>query len=264
MIALQSAASRLALAASLCLLSSQAAQAREWVITVGANVGATPPYEGADHDNISWSPTFSLHPAQQYHRFNPPGDGTTFGLIDTRYFQLGPMARFRKSRGTSGDLTGFDKVQWAAEPGGFVNVWLGDWVRVRAELRRGVHGHEGWVADGAVDLVYSSNRFDFSVGPRIGYGDATYNATYFGVTQVEADRSPYVNNAYDPGQSRRYSGVMAGVAYHFDKHWKADFSGGYQRIADHLTRSPVIQVAGARDQYTAGVGLSYSFTVGHP
>ncbi len=127
-----------------------------------------------------------------------------------------------------------------------------------------VHGHDGWVADGGVDFVYSSNKFDFSVGPRIGYGDNTYNQTYFGVTQVEADRSPYVNSTYDPGAGRRYTGVMAGVAYHWDKHWKTDFSAGYQRIADHLTRSPVIQVAGERDQYTAGVGMSYSFTVGHP
>ncbi|MEO6339901.1 MAG: MipA/OmpV family protein [Caulobacteraceae bacterium] len=254
---------KVALATLACLLSAEAAQARQWVISVGAKTEASPPYEGADHDVISPSPTFSIHPAQQYHRFSPPGDGTTIELIDTRYFQLGPMARFRKSRGASGRLAGFDKVQWAAEPGGFVNIWLGDWIRVRGELRRGIQGHQGWVADAGADLVYSGGKWDFSVGPRVGFGDAKYTETYFGVTPLEAARSPYVDAPYEPGKTRRYTGILAGAAYRLDKHWTTTASAGYQRIADHLARSPVIQVAGERDQYSASIGLKYSFTVGH-
>ena len=251
------------LAPLLCLALPETASAREWVITVGGKVTARPPYEGATTYNLSPAPTFSVKPAKEYHRFNPPGDGTTIALIATRWLSVGPMARFRSSRGETGTLEGFKTIGWAAEPGGFIDLWPTDWLRARVEIRRGVTGHSGWVGDAGVDLVYSSTKFDFAIGPRVGFGDARYNNTYFGVTPEDAARSPRIDTVYMPGEGRRYTGLKAGVAYHFDEHWKTTLSGGYQRLAERVTRSPVVQLAGERDQYSAGVAVSYSFRVGH-
>jgi MipA family protein len=245
------------------LLSTGAAEAREWVVSVGAKGGWSPPYEGADHTTISPAPKFSIHPAKSYHRFSPPGDGNTVTVIDTRYFEVGGVVRFRRSRGETGDLTGFDKVQWAAEPGGFVNLWITDYVRTHVEVRHGVFGHKGFVADAGLDLVYSGDKWDFSVGPRVGWGDDEYMNTYFGVTPLEAARSPLVDRAFALDEGRRYTGVNAGAAYRLDDHWRIGVGASYRRLADRISASPVIQVAGDRNQYSGTVSLSYSFTVGH-
>ena len=253
----------LLLAPLICMASAGAANARPWVVTFGGGVNARPPYEGAKTYRISPAPVFSVRPAKEYHRFNPPGDGSTIALIATRYVSLGPILRVRSSRGETGALEGFKKIPWAAEPGGFIDLWPTDWLRARVEVRRGVNGHDGWVGDAGLDLVYSSRRFDFSIGPRVGFGDKNYNNTYFGVTPEDAARSPRIDTPYEPGEGRRYTGLKSAVAYHFDNHWRTTVSGGYQRLADQMARSPVVLTAGKRDQYTAGVALTYSFQVGH-
>lgn len=245
-----------------CALMPAAAQAREWIITVGAKTSASPPYEGADHMVISPSPTFSLRPASFVHRFSPPDPGMTFALIDSRRVTIGPMVRFRRDREDKGDLTGLETIDRAVEPGAFLDLWPTDWLRLHVEGRRGVTGHKGWVGDAGLDLVYSGGRWDASVGPRVGFGDAKYMDTYFGVTAAEAARSPRINTAYEPSKGRRYTGVTTAVAYHFNKHWRTSFNVSYQRLADKAAASPVVQEAGMRDQYSAGVGVSYSFGVG--
>lgn len=246
-----------------CLMVAGAAEAREWKVTVGAKGGWSPRYEGADYTTIAPGPKFSISPVKSFHRFSPPGDGNTVTLLDTRYFQVGAVARFRRSRGQSGELTGFDKIQWAAEPGAFVNLWITNYVRTRLEVRRGVHGHKGIVADAGVDLVYSGDKIDFSVGPRVGWGDDKYLNTYFGVTPAEAARSPAVDRPFAlDDNGRRYTGVNVGVAYRLDDHWRVGVGANYRRIADRLAASPVMQVAGDPNQYSGSVSFSYSFTVG--
>jgi len=244
------------------LALATAAHARPWEVTVGGNVSTRPRYESSDRYNISPAPTFSIHPAKRYHRFSPPGDGTTISLIETRRISIGPMARFRSSRGSGGDFVGFNKVQWAAEPGGFIDLWPTDWLRARVEIRRGIRGHQGWVGDAGLDLVYSGGKWDASIGPRVGFGDQNYMNTYFGVTPAEAARSPFIDTAFTPKEGRRYTGLSAGIAYHFDRHWKTTLTGGYQHLADNLARSPIVIATGSQHQYLGGIAVSYSFQVG--
>lgn len=47
-----------------CASLTSPASARPWTITVGARASASPPYEGADHDVIRASPSFSIAPTR--------------------------------------------------------------------------------------------------------------------------------------------------------------------------------------------------------
>ena len=234
-----------------------------WIVTLGARMTAQPPYEGAGHDVLAPSPKFTLRRADSLYRFTPPDDGSSLALINNRYIDIGPVVRFRYARGNSGKLEGLEKVGWSAEPGVFVNLWPTNWLRARVEGRRGVFGYNGWVGDGGVDLIYTGKRWEASVGPRIGYGDTDYMNAYFQVTPAEAARAPLINTVYNPKSGRRYAGAEAALSYRLIGGLKVFGDFGYHRLTNDLAASPIVVVAGKRDQYSGGLGVTYSFGIGH-
>ena len=255
-------ASILAIVAPLAPLS---AQATNWIVTVGGGAGVSPPYEGAGHDILQPLLTFNIHRADAPYRFLPPDGGSTIALISSRYFVFGPIVRFRYPRGDTKHLLGLDKIATAYEPGAYAEVWPVNWLRLRAEGRYGLGAYNGPVGDAAIDLIYTGRTWDFSVGPRYGYGGTQYMNTYFGVTPLEAARSPLIKTAYEPGQGERYLGVEVAVAHNWTHRIKTTLGMGYHRLARQAADSPVVQVAGSPNDYSAGVTLSYSFglKIGH-
>jgi outer membrane protein len=249
-------------AAALALCVTGAAQAKDWVVRIGARTGSFAPYEGADHNIIRVFPTLNVRPADRPYRFTPPDGGTTFAILDTDHFVVGPLVRFRYKREPERELKGLRKLDWAAEPGGFVDIWPTNWLRGRAELRHGVGGHNGFVADFGADLIHTGRRFDASIGPRVGWGDHEYNEEYFGVTPQEAARSPIINVAYDPDAGTRYTGVEVAAAYHVDDRWTVTADFGYRRLAPKAADSPIVRLTGDPNQYLGSLGVSYSFNVG--
>ena len=250
------------IAAAAALMAPVAGYATDYIVTVGGRVSASPPYEGANRDVIRPSASFNVRRADRPYRFTPPDGGSTFALVANRYIDLGPMVRFRYDRPGRGRLAGFDKIDFAVEPGVFVNLWPTDWLRARIEARRGVTGHAGFVGDAGLDLIHTGRRWDFSLGPRIGYGDSRYLETYFGVTPQDAARSPLIKTIYTPGDGARYAGVETAASYHFTNRLRTAVELGYHRLVGRAADSPVVAVAGSRGQVSGGVGLSYSFGVG--
>lgn len=248
-------------ATALVLASTSAAQAGDWTVTIGARTTTAPPYEGADHNVIRPSPTFNVRRADRPYRFVPPDGGTTFAVIDTEHFVMGPMARFRYKRDDDKELKGLREIKWAAEPGAFIDIWPTRWLRGRAELRHGFAGHHGLVADFGADLVYTGHKFDASIGPRYGWGDQNYLEEYFGVTPEEAARSPLINQAYSPNSGKRYYGVELAGAYHIDDRWTVTADVGYHRLVGQAGASPIVRLTGDEDQMTGSLGVSYKFNV---
>ena len=82
------------------------------------------------------------------------------------------------------------------------------------------------------------------------------------MTAQEAARSPLITTPYEPGGGRRYTGVEVAAAYHLNSHWRTTADIGYHRLGKLAEDSPVVQVAGSRDQFSGSLGLSYSFGVG--
>jgi outer membrane scaffolding protein for murein synthesis (MipA/OmpV family) len=241
------------------VLAPAASRATSWIVTVGGGAGVSPPYEGAGHDIVQPILTFNLRRANVPYRFVPPDGGSTISLFSRRHLVFGPIVRFRYPRGDTNHLAGLDKIGAAAEPGAFAEVWPVDWMRFRAEGRYGVGGYNGPVGDAAIDLIHTGRTWDFSIGPRCGYGGADYMDTYFGVTPIEAARSPLIKTAYEPGAGERYLGVEAALAHNWTHRIKTTFAMGYHRLAHLAEESPVVQLAGSPNDYSAGVTLSYSF-----
>ena len=237
--------------------------AEGWIVSFGARISEQPPYEGAGHDVLAPSPKFTLRRADSLYRFTPPDDGSSLSLLKNRYIDIGPVVRFRYARGNSDKLAGLDTVNWAAEPGVFVNLWPFNWLRGRVEARRGVVGHDGFVGDGGVDLIYTGSRWEASAGPRVGFGDTNYMDAYFQVTPVEAARAPLINTVYNPVGGRRYTGAEAALSYRLAGGMRVIGDFGYHRLTHQLAASPIVAFAGSRDQFSGGLGVTYTFGIGH-
>ncbi|MGH7024755.1 MAG: MipA/OmpV family protein [Caulobacteraceae bacterium] len=248
--------------AALCLGAGPAlAQQGDWIVTVGAGASASPPYEGAPNDTLRPSILFSARRADKPYRFTPPDDGGSLALFSSKHFDLGPVLNFRNGRGDAGKLVGFDKIGFVVEPGAFADVWVTDWLRGRVQVRQGVVGQFGAVGDAGIDFIHTGHRWDLSIGPRYGFGDARYMETYFGVTPAEALRSPFLTRAYTPGAGSRYWGVEAAYAYRATKRIRITLGVGYHRLVGVAAASPVVAIAGSRNQYSAGLSVAYSFGV---
>ena len=235
------------------------ARAEDWIVTVGARAGMVPPYEGANHDVFSGSPNISIRHADRPRRFTPPDGGNTIAVVSTRRIDFGPMVRTRYARGDTGELQGFAKIRYDVEPGLFADLWPTDWLRGRVEVRHGFFAYDGYVGDAGIDLIHTGHRWDASIGPRIGYGDANYMNTYFGVTPAEAALSPFIKTPYEPGAGERYLGLESAYSYHISDHWRTIVDFGYHRLVDRAAESPLIAIAGSRNQYSGSFGFSYSF-----
>jgi outer membrane protein len=241
------------------LAAPQAAQASDWIVTVGVRPEAVVPFEGANHDIFFPTPIFQLRRPGRPVRPLIPDDSAGLTLLKAGPLSAGPVLRFRGKRSSDGDYAGLQEVPLAIEPGVFVNLWPTNWLRLHAETRRGIRGHSGWVADGGVDLALSHGPWTATLGPRVGWGDRDYMDTYFGVTAQDAASSPFVHTTYRPGQGLRYVGVGTTLARSFGPHWTAAANFSYRQLASTAADSPIVRTLGGRDELAGGLALRYSF-----
>jgi outer membrane protein len=250
------------LAAMLAVLAAGipgAARAEEWVVTVGGRASAVVPYEGANHDIALPTPIIQLRRADLPERPIIADDSPGLGLVQIDKVSAGPVVRLRGKRDPSGDYAGLRPINTAVEAGGFVNLWAFDWMRVHAEVRKGVIGHSGWVADGGLDFAVRSGSWTGTLGPRVGWGDRDYMNTYFGVTAQQAAANHIIRVAYSPGSGMRYGGLEATLATKLGGGWQANANFGFRRLASTAADSPIVRSFGGRNQLSGGIGLRYSF-----
>lgn len=233
-----------------------------WTVTVGIGGEAAPSYPGADSLRFSPVPIISVRRAGTPRQFKGMRDNISFAVFDTGTgFRAGPAGKYRRSRKASdySELIGLKDVDYAIEVGGFAEYYAIDWLRLRAEVRRGFNGHEGIVADLAADaIVPLSERLTFAFGPRYTVTDGKYAATYFGVTPVEALLSGLP--AFNASGSSAV-GAGAQLSYQFDPQWEVRGWVEYDRLLGSAADSPIVTMRGNANQITAGIGVAYSFDI---
>ena len=135
--------------------------AKQYVIDLGAGVSYQPRYPGADSYLVTPFPIIN------FGRFYLPGVGQVAdGTVVKRGVDFYPSLNFNGERkaSDSADLTGTNGVDWALELG----VGAGyryDWLRGFVEVRQGINGHTGQVAEFGVDVILNpSDRLELVVG----------------------------------------------------------------------------------------------------
>lgn len=231
-------------------------------IRVRAGLGAQvrPDYYGADKTVVA--PLFDIDIARgdNLFKFEAPDDHLAIAVINQDGLSVGPAANIASSRKDSDVGAPLGKVKTTIEAGAFAQYQWGESIRLRAEVLKGIGGHKGLVGALGADKVWrDGDRYVFSVGPRLLVSDGRYQRAYFGVTPAAAVATGLP--AYRPGGGIHGAALASGLSYQFSPRIGAFGFARYERLLGDAARSPVVREFGSRNQYSAGVGLNYSFTL---
>lgn len=232
----------------------------DWRVTIKATGLVAPEFEGAKDYAISGAPGLSIRRPGQPWKFGAPDDGFGFALLDTEYFQIGPVGRIRSERDSSDErkIRTLNDVDWAIEPGLFVEFYPTSNIRVRGELRHGIGGHDGFVGDIAADWIQRTGPFTLSLGPRVALGDSSFMNEYFGVSSRESARVNGLDRFKADGGVKSV-GVAGAATYDWTPNWSTTVFGGYNRLTGDAAKSPIVKRLDSKDQFTVGLGVAYTF-----
>jgi outer membrane protein len=192
--------------------------------------------------------------------FEAPDDSFAIPLISSNGFAAGPAANVEGSRKEKDVGAPVGKVSTTFEAGGFAEYMAGENFRVRGELLKGLGGHKGLVGSVGADYVLrDADRYVFSVGPRLLFSNGRYQRAYFGVDpEVSA---AVVLPVYRPDSGLHAVALASGLSYQFSPQIGTFGFARYERLVGDAARSPIVREFGSRNQMSAGLGLSYTFTV---
>jgi len=228
-------------------------------VTVGLGAETAPGYFGASTARLSPTGAFSIQSLVLPGGF---GIGSESALPTDPGFGPRGAFRFVRSREASAnaELEGLDDIDYAVELGlGFFRIT--ERSRIYGELRRGIGGHDGWVAEAGVDAILRpTDRLVLTVGPRAHWGDETFVDTYFGVSRNEAARSQYA--AYMPDGGLVSLGLEFNARYDFQNGWGLHGTLGWRRLQGEAARSPITE-EGSADQLGARLIVTRTFGLGY-
>lgn len=229
-------------------------------VRVGLGAQLHPAYVGADATRVA--PLFHINTARGTNEFAfaAPDDSFGIGIASTGGFSFGAAGNIASARENSDVGAPVGNVPRTFEAGGFVQYQPSDAFRLRAEILKGIGGHEGVLGTVGADRIWRhGDRYVFSIGPRVMFSDARYQRAYFGVT-------PAASLASGLPTFRPHAGVYAvalasGLSYELDSRWGLFGFARYERLVGDAAKSPIVREFGSRNQLSGGIGLNYTFTI---
>ena len=238
------------------------AQDGERTIRIRPGIGAQirPEYPGADKSEVLPYIKFSLAKGDDPFGFSAPDDAFGIALLSMGPLRAGPAAALQGGRKDSEVGAPLGEVKRTIEAGGFAEVLLLDQFRLRADLRKGIGGHEGLVGSLGADQIWrDGDKYVFSVGPRLLYSDSRYQRAFFGVTPQAALASGLP--AYRPDGGFHAIAAAAGMHYALGGPFGLFGYARYERLIGDARKSPVVRELGSANQLAAGLGVNYTFTI---
>jgi outer membrane protein len=228
------------------------------VVRIALGPEIVPDHVGAKGTKLSPYVNFDLKREGKEFEFEAPDESFGFGLIKAGGFEMGPSANLESARRPSRFPVPIEKVSATFEAGAFAQLYLAESFRLRAELRKGIGGHDGVISHLSADFVTRrKDDYLFSIGPRVSWADSDYQQAYFGVTPAMSTATGLA--AFDAGSGIRGAGAATSLIYQFTPQLGIQAYGRYERLVGDGGRSPLIRTYGSRDQISAGLALSFTF-----
>lgn len=242
-----------------------------WTLSVGFAPIYAPAWQGSRDMALSVFPDIRVNYKDA--AFFSVQEGLGWNAINQGGWKIGPIARLRFGRrestggspflitGGSEALRGMGDVKLAGEFGGFVQYNPVRQVALRTEVRRGVGGHEGVVAEPSIRYSDKAGSFRYSIGLRSTFASKAYTNVYFGVNAQQG-----LNTGLTP--YRTGSGlVSAGIGGTLTRPLgqRAEYGAltllaGYDRLGNVVADSTLIRQRGRPDQFSVGLAYGYRFT----
>ncbi|WP_062733641.1 MipA/OmpV family protein [Sphingobium abikonense] len=250
-------------------------------LTVGVGAAVIPSYEGSDDYRVI--PVPQLRGKVHDFAFWTRGPALFVDVIPNRSddgidVQLGPVvgARFdRTSRKRTKDdaVAALGKLDTAIEVGGFVGIGKTgvitsayDNLSARVTITKDVAGaHDSIIVTPAIEYFTPlSIRSFVGLGVSADYVGKKFGRYYFDVTpdQAVASGLPAYDRAGDGSGFRKINLNLTGgysLSGDIRRGWTLFALGGYSRMLGDYADSPVVAIAGSKNQWIGAVGVGYTF-----
>jgi len=271
-------------AIAVAFLSVPAAFAQEdnhSTLTVGVGVAAVPTYEGSDNTRIV--PIPQVRGKVKDFSFWTRGPSLYVDAIPDRDpdgvdFELGPVvvARFDRSslKNIKDDaVRALGKRDVAVEVGGFVGVGKTgvitsayDNLAARVAVTKDVAGaHGSYVITPAIEYMTPLSVTTFvGVGVSADYVGKKYGRYYYDIDAAGSLASglpAYSEAGNGSGFKKIGVNLTGGLSLSGDlrKGWALFALGGYSRMLGDYADSPIVSIAGSKNQWVGAVGVGYTF-----
>lgn len=247
----------------------------DWIVTIGIEGRLVPAYPGAPENlfGMSAMPLFSIRKQGQPPDYFGPRDSFGFNVIDLGQLKFGPAFKIIGEREaySYAELYGLAGVHYALQAGGFAEYWPVSWLRLRGEVRQGIGGETGVTGDLFLDAIVPLGQFRFSAGPRMTVQSAAAVSPYFSVTAAESAATAVFGPPHGYAPLAPYTagggiysyGAGGQVEYFFSPQWSAHAFTEYEKLTGSAADSPLVTQRGSPNQFTFGLGATYSFSM-HP
>jgi outer membrane scaffolding protein for murein synthesis (MipA/OmpV family) len=250
-------------------------------LTIGAGAAAIPSYDGSDTHRIV--PVVQARGKVHDFAFWTRGTALYVDAIPNTddngvNFELGPMVNVRLDRtslkGIKDDaVRALGKRDTAIEVGGFVGIGKTgvitsayDNLSARVAVAKDVNGaHGGYVVTPTIEYMTPLSKVSFvGLGASAEYVSKKFGAYYYDVDPAGALASglPAYGRAGDKAGFKKLSfNLVAGHSLSGDlRHgWAIFAAGGYSRLLGRYADSPVVDIAGSKNQWLGAVGIGYTF-----
>ena len=210
--------------------------------------------------DLSFGPFFDVSRARgaDVFDFEAPDESFGFPVFDAGGVEFGPALGFKGKRKAADIGVPLHEVGFSFEVGAFAQSYLAPNLRVRAEARKAVSGHDGWLGEMSADYIArDGDNWLFSIGPRVTLADATYHRAWYGITAADSAASGLA--AFRPGGGVEGVGIAAGYLRQLNKRIGLSAYARYDHLVGDAGRSPYVRAAGSRSQPSVGLALSYTF-----
>lgn len=231
-------------------------------ILLGIGLQYRPSYPGADELSLAPFPVVRVRREGDPLPSRAPDQNSSIRILGERdRLSFGGTFNFLSARDDEDVGAAVGDVGFTFEPGLYVQGYVTDDIRLRAEARRGLGGHNAFVGDLAADYIIraTDDRFVATIGPRIRLADDRYHRRYFGVSPTTAGATGLP--AYEAGAGIYAVGATAGLLYQFTPEWGGYGYTGYDRLTGDAANSPIVRRFGSRDQFSTGIAVTYTFGV---
>jgi outer membrane protein len=241
-------------------VSAQERDKEDLRVRIGLGAQVRPAYPGAQDADLRPLFDFDLARGIDEFRIETPDDRFGLRLISAGRFTAGPAASFQGSRRNADVGAPVGKVDATIELGGFADYLINNSLRVRAELVKGVNGHEGLTGQLGLDHFWrDGDRYAVTLGPRLLFSDDRYSQAYFGVNPAASVATGLP--LFRPGGGVHAVALAGGFQAQVDPRWGVFGYARGERLVGDAASSPIVRAYGSRNQLSAGLGLSYAFTI---
>lgn len=232
------------------------------LVMLGAGPRLEPAYPGASSTTLGGFPVVNVWRENEPFPVETPDEAKGLKLVGLRKsiaagigFAIAPRRKVEDAP------PGLDPIGFGIEAGPYVEGYITPHLRVRGEARQGIGGHKALTGDLALDLVLrgSNDRQLLTIGPRARFASGEYNRRFFGIDPAAASRSGLTE--YRPSGGLYAIGAMAGAYQPLGKRWGLFGFAGFDRLQGDAARSPLVRQLGDRNQFSAGLALTYVFRI---